>query len=1079
MSIKVKAKAFKSMYHNTGFDIIAFSPVYPYPDSLKLNKYMSFSAKGDLSWCSIGKEYELEIEEAETNKYGTTYTIVSVPSLMINLKDLTVAQSKELLMDFTTERQAENILSAYPDFIYKIVTEGKESIDIKKIHNVGEVYLNAYAREINTRYKYFGIIEKIKEWNIDVTDCKKLVDEFLDEINIVEAFKESPYRCLIDVLDRSFEKADNLIMELRPDLKYSEQRCAYLILNVLKKNEEEGSTRLNANIVYNYIINEYPQGRELEELIVPTVKTNKMFYYNDETKDLAIMTTYLAECRIADFIKDKIKNSHKLDIDCEKYRVDGDVKLTDEQMGLLENFCNYDFSILAGYAGCVDKDTEFFNGYKWKKISEYENDDKVLQWNKDGSANLVNPLNYIKLPCNEMYHFNTKYGLDQTLSEEHRVVTLSTKGFFHERTMKEVYDIHKDRGFKEKFITSFRYGGKGISLSDSEIKLMCAVICDGSFYSTSENREDLDSYLTCRFHIKKDRKKEELRKIFKEGNFKYREKESKEEGYTDFYVKAPRREKVFTKYWYDCNEHQFKLICDNILQWDGTTNKTKNNVERKSFSTTIKETAEFIQFAFSACNYKATILENNRIGRKKVQNNKEYVTKTIEYTITISERNLVGFCSDKRPDHTSTEIKKVKTEDGYKYCFTVPSSYLVLRRNNKIFITGNCGKSYSIHNLIALMEDNKITYTLLSSTGKASRVLAESTHRTATTIHKRCFQGMITTDVVIVDECGMVNLDTFIMLLNAIDNDKIKIILVGDNAQLSAIGLSKIFEDLIKSEKVPVTMLTEVFRYKSNGSLFVATNVRQGKSFFEDKENVKNNNGIYSVGNNYKFIEKKDDEVFDEVIKQYMSLLNKGINKKDILVLSPFNKGDMGTYAINNAIQAEINPPKVNEQYHTRKINNNTIIFRTGDLVINTKNDYHAISEKAYREMIEYGLHEEDVEDSVVVNGQIGIIREVVENGLIIQYDEELIYVSKSKLNNLLLGYAISSHKSQGSGSNYVISIVSNQHKKMLSRGLLYVMDTRCKKACIDIGQVEAFETGLKVVDNDLKNTFLLELMLT
>ena len=741
MSIKVKARAFKSMYHNTGFDIIAFSPVYPYPESLKLNKYMSFSAKGDLSWCSIGKEYELEIEEIETNKYGTTYSVISVPSLMINLKDLTVAQSKELLMDFTTERQAENILSAYPDFIYKIVTEGKESIDIKKIHNVGEVYLNAYAREINTRYKYFGIIEKIKEWNIDVTDCKKLVDAFLNEVNIVKEFKEHPYKCLIDILDRSFEKSDNLIMELRPDLKYSEQRCAYLILNVLKKNEEEGSTRLNANVVYNYIVNEYPQGKDLEELIVPTVKTNELFYYNDETKDLAIMNTYLAECRIADFIKDKLKNSHVLNIDCEKYRVDGDVKLTDTQMGLLENFCKYDFTILAGYAGT--------------------------------------------------------------------------------------------------------------------------------------------------------------------------------------------------------------------------------------------------------------------------------------------------------------------------------------------------GKSFSIHNLITLMDDNQLSYTLLSSTGKASRVLAENTHRTATTIHKRCYQGKISTDVVIVDECGMVNLDTFIMLLNAIDNENIKIILVGDNAQLSAIGLSKIFEDLIKSGKVPVTMLTEVFRYKSNGSLFVATNVRQGKSFFEDKENVKNNDGVYSIGNNYKFIEKQDDEVFDEVIKQYMALLDKGINKKDILVLSPFNKGDMGTYAINSAIQSEINPPKVNEQYHTRKINNNKIVFRTGDLVINTKNDYHAVSEKAYHEMIEHGLQEEDVEDSVVVNGQIGIIREVVETGLIIQYDEELIYTSKAKINNLLLGYAISSHKSQGSGSNYVISIVSNQHKKMLSRGLLYVMDTRCKKACVDIGQVEAFERGLKVVDNDLKNTFLLELMLT
>lgn len=739
MSIKVKAKAFKSLFHTDGFDIIAFSPIFPYPNGLKLTKYLSFSCKGDLGWVSIGKEYEIEIEEIETNKYGTTYAIMSCPSLMINLQDLTPKQSKEILMEFTTEKQAENILNAYPDFIYKVVTEGKESIDIKKIYNVGEVYLNAYVREINTRYKYFGIIEKIKEWGIDVGDCKKLIDAFQNENNIVKAFKENPYKCLVEVLDRSFEKSDKLIMELRPDLRHSECRCAYLILSVLQKNESEGSTRLNANIVYNYIMEEYPQGKDIEDLIVPTVTTNDLFYYNNENKDLAIMTTYLAECRIAEFVKSKIKNSHKLNIDCEKYRTSDGVTLTDTQFTLLQNFCNYDFMILAGYAGS--------------------------------------------------------------------------------------------------------------------------------------------------------------------------------------------------------------------------------------------------------------------------------------------------------------------------------------------------GKSFSIHNLITLMEDNGLTYTLLSSTGKASRVLSESTNRTATTIHKRCFQGKITSDVVIIDECGMVNLDTFIMFLNAIDNDNMKIILVGDNAQLSAIGLSKIFDDLLNSNVVPKTMLTEIFRYKSNGSLFVATNVRNGKPFFNDKEMVKQIDDEYHIGGNYKFIERDNDLVFEEVIKQYRNLLAKGIKKKDIMILSPFNKGDMGTYAINNAIQAEVNPPKVNEKYQTRKVENKEIIFRTNDIVINTKNDYHAVSQKAYLEMLENGLKEEDVEDSVVVNGQIGVIREVVDDGLIIQYDEDLIYVSKSKLNNLLLGYAISSHKSQGSGSDYVISIVSTQHKRMLSRGLLYVMDTRCRKSCIDIGQIEAFECGLKVVDNDLRDTFLLGLM--
>ena len=740
MSIKVKAKAFKSMFHTDGFDIIAFSPIFPYTNALKLSKYLTFSCKGDLSWVSIGKEYELEIEELETNKYGTTYNIISCPSLTINLKDLTRSQSKEILMEFTTERQAENILCAYPDFIYKVVTEGKESIDIKKIHNVGEVYLNAYVREINTRYKYFGIIERVKEWGIDVGDCKKLIDAFQNEELIVKAFKDNPYQCLISVLDRSFEKADKLIMELRPDLRHSEQRCSYVILNVLEKNEEEGSTRLNANIVYNYILEQYPQAKDIEDLIVPTVTNNTLFYYNDENKDLAIMTTYLAECRIAEFVKDKIKNSHQLNIDCEKYRTSDDgTTLTDDQFTLLTNFCKYDFMLLAGYAGS--------------------------------------------------------------------------------------------------------------------------------------------------------------------------------------------------------------------------------------------------------------------------------------------------------------------------------------------------GKTKSVKNLITLMEENKITYTLLSSTGKASRVLSESTNRAATTIHKRCFQGKITSDVVIIDECGMVNLDTFIMFLNSIDNDDMKIILVGDNAQLSAIGLSKIFDDLLNSDKVPKTMLTEIFRYKSNGSLFVATNVRNGKTFFNDKELVKKTDDGYSIGGNYKFIERENDLIFDEVIKQYLKLLDKGVKKKDILILSPFNKGDMGTYAINNAIQAEINPPKVNEPYHTRKLDNNTIVFRTNDIVINTKNDYHAVSQKAYLEMLEYGLKEEDVEDSVVVNGQIGIVREVVDDGLIIQYDEELIYVSKAKLNHLLLGYAISSHKSQGSGSDYVISVISTHHKRMLSRGLLYVMDTRCKKACIDIGQVEAFEYGLKIVDNDLRDTFLLDLM--
>ena len=113
----------------------------------------------------------------------------------------------------------------------------------------------------------------------------------------------------------------------------------------------------------------------------------------------------------------------KLDFDWKKYRVTDDgFELNDSQLNVLKVFCESGLSIVKGYSGCVDADTEYFNGTEWKKISEYTEGEKVLQWNEDGTANLVKPLNYINEPCDMMYHFETRYGLDQTLSGDHRVI---------------------------------------------------------------------------------------------------------------------------------------------------------------------------------------------------------------------------------------------------------------------------------------------------------------------------------------------------------------------------------------------------------------------------------------------------------------------------------------------------------------------------------------------------------------------------------------------------------------------------------------------------------------------------------
>lgn len=354
--------------------------------------------------------------------------------------------------------------------------------------------------------------------------------------------------------------------------------------------------------------------------------------------------------------------------------------------------------LLSGNSGCVDCDTEFFNGMKWKKISEYNDEDFVLQYNSDGTANLVKPINYIKQNADFLYEFNNTR-LSMCLSENHECYYITSKNNLYHKTFKEIMDSHinsKSGGFSGRFITSFKYSGNGINLSDNEIKLMCAVICDSSFIKDSD---------ICFLNLKKKRKQNELRNILKSLNYNYKEFEFPSmPGYIRFKFKAPRKEKEFSDFWYGCNNHQLQVICDNIYKWDGSYNQKNDSI---TFSTTNINTANFIQFAYSACGYRASICIRDRVGREYTTNNKLYKRVSVEYSLNISRHNLVRM-ANRHIDDKKSMFKKYKTIDGYEYCFTVPSHMLVLRRNNKIFITGNCGKDY-VANIMKqqLEKDNK------------------------------------------------------------------------------------------------------------------------------------------------------------------------------------------------------------------------------------------------------------------------------------------------------------------------------------------------------------------------------------
>ena len=351
--IKVKAKAVRKVYGEGAFWIWGMSPVGEFDPSLKIHPvYHNFQIKGDLGFITEGKEYTLELEEG-TDRYGTFYTVISCDmGETYDLDNLTKEKSLEIMNEITTPAQAKYCIDAYEDFIKIALTQGVEGFDLKKIHNVGECRINAYVRELNTKFKYLDVVNKFKQWKLDITEAKTLCEEYKEQGKIKKELENNPYHVLIDVLNRSFEKADDIIIENRPDLEISDIRCAYLVASVIKLGEQEGDSKINANAVYGYMMQYIPKALPLENLIVPVVKENPLFHYNDEDKTVALTSTYNAEYEIATFFKNLVDNSTKLDIDYTKYTEIKDGTLTDEQQGILKHFCEYNLTIVNSRGGC-------------------------------------------------------------------------------------------------------------------------------------------------------------------------------------------------------------------------------------------------------------------------------------------------------------------------------------------------------------------------------------------------------------------------------------------------------------------------------------------------------------------------------------------------------------------------------------------------------------------------------------------------------------------------------------------------------------------------------------------------------
>lgn len=449
------------------------------------------------------------------------------------------------------------------------------------------------------------------------------------------------------------------------------------------------------------------------------------------------------------------------------------------------------------------------------------------------------------------------------------------------------------------------------------------------------------------------------------------------------------------------------------------------------------------------------------------------------------------FVANLKPKIWDFDWKSYQTSGEYHLTDEQTSALECICNNNIMILNGfaGSGKSATSAMIIKMLEDNNISYTLMAPTGRAAKVLSDYTGKPAATIHRGLgympknrwgydSECKLPFDVVLVDEFSMTDIFLFLHLCDAIDFSRTKLIVVGDSAQLPSVGPGNLLYDVINSFVIPTVTLNQIFRYAEGGLMKVATDVRNMKPYLYDLSN-----GMVKFGKDYTFINANNEQAVKCAIGLYQKLLSQYV-PEDILVLSAFNKGDCGTIAINNAVQKIANP-----NYGSEKcIKSGDTTYYVGDIVIQIKNNYEAEVDMGDMEIENASQNDEpSIDKTFIPNGMLGKIIDIYDEivpytnehktGAIIDFDGVRVKYEKSEMSMLLLGYAISIHKSQGGSAKVTITLTPSCHAYMMNSNLLYVALTRTKEKCFHIGDKDTVNRSIKKKENFKRNTFLLDIL--
>ncbi|HEX3555813.1 MAG TPA: ATP-dependent RecD-like DNA helicase [Thermoanaerobaculia bacterium] len=360
-----------------------------------------------------------------------------------------------------------------------------------------------------------------------------------------------------------------------------------------------------------------------------------------------------------------------------------------------------------------------------------------------------------------------------------------------------------------------------------------------------------------------------------------------------------------------------------------------------------------------------------------------------------------------------------------------------------LVITGGpgTGKTTLVRGLVKILEKKRQKVLLAAPTGRAAKRLAEATGAEATTIHRlleldpqtrqfvRNREHPLSCDLLIVDEASM--LDTVLAhhVLRAVP-DHGRLILVGDVDQLPSVGPGRVLADLIRSAAVEVVRLTEIFR-QAERSLIVVNAHRVNQGMMPILESVDSDGDFF-------FIERPQPEELVETLAQLVSRripAKFGLNPvEQIQVLTPMNRGPLGTENLNAVLRELLNPQGAEVTRGGRTL-------RVGDKVMQVRNNY----------------------DLEVFNGDIGRIVAVdeVDQLVTVALDGREVVYDPGSLDELVLAYACSIHKSQGSEYPCVVIPLHSTHYVMLQRNLLYTALTRAKRLAILVGEERALRIAV------------------